>query len=445
MSSPAIIQPSGLPRLRPSQLWSNPLIWAINNVRLWNRRASAWEPFRPWPYQARLLADRAPARIVVKARQIGVSTALAIEAAHVCLFKPRSRVLLVSRNQDQAIHLLSYCTDIVKNLPSPPPLETDNRTELSFGDHSIIRSLPASKDTGRGWDGTDAYLDEFAHADWQDDIWRSIKPAVSRGRVTVVSTPNGEGNLFHKLWSGQEAGDLAWGRWEIPWQRCPVYDKEWAATERAALGSYGFAVEYECRFALPEGNIFKWYPRYLEEPRPATIVIAWDTALTATGDAWAWAAWGMDSTKRLYLLDAGRRQFDPPDGVKAMGLYAQSVAQRWPNIPVRVLVRESVPIDRLEAYHLRQQSFAQVIGVKLPRGKSKGELAALIVGHFESGRARVPESAVWLEEWIHEHKAFTGRSNSERDDQVETTIIALHYLTGMGQPYEQETEFVLRY
>ncbi|HMM25551.1 MAG TPA: terminase family protein, partial [Pseudoxanthomonas mexicana] len=68
-----------------------------------------------------------------------------------------------------------------------------------------ITSLPANPDTARGF-SANCYLDEFAfHAD-SKKIWGALFPVISNGySLRVTSTPNGKGNKFYELASGNDA------------------------------------------------------------------------------------------------------------------------------------------------------------------------------------------------------------------------------------------------
>ncbi len=69
-------------------LAASPLVWALECVRLPGPRGPV--AFRPYPYQATLLADRSPRQIVLKARQTGITTVAAIVEAHEAIHQPRS-------------------------------------------------------------------------------------------------------------------------------------------------------------------------------------------------------------------------------------------------------------------------------------------------------------------------------------------------------------------
>jgi hypothetical protein len=216
-------------------------------------------PFIPYPYQADFLGSYGNSRrIVLKARQIGFSQVFALEALYAAIHEPESTILLVSRSQDLAVNLLRYCYQTYNNLREAPSLVKSNESEMGISNGSRIKSIPANRSTGRGFAATRVYLDEFAYADYAEDIYQSVSPAVSQGgSLTIGSTPNGSGNLFHSLYLG---GD-GFRRSVHPWHHCPSYytDAErsagippeqcqWYLRERPKYTAQQWAAEYECDF-----------------------------------------------------------------------------------------------------------------------------------------------------------------------------------------------------
>jgi hypothetical protein len=257
--------------------------------------------FVPYSYQADFLNGyAAPRRIVLKARQIGFSQVFALEALYAAIHEPESTVLLVSRSQDLAVNLLRYCYQAYNNLKTAPPLSKQNESEMGFANGSRIKSIPANRSTGRGFAATRVYLDEFAYADYAEDIYQSVSPAVSQGGALVIgSTPNGSGNLFHSLYL---AGD-GFARQCVPWHHCPAYytDAEraaaippehsaWYQAHRPHYTAQQWAAEYECDFTGSGVTVFD----------PATLDRAEDGAV---GDQ-------VPQSGRMYLtvVDIGRRQ-----------------------------------------------------------------------------------------------------------------------------------------
>jgi len=230
-----------------------------------------------YPYQRDFLASYYESRrIILKARQIGFSQAFALEALYGALTEVEQTILLVSRSQDLAVNLLRYCYLTYNNLRDAPPLRKANESEMGFGTGTFasgahytgpahgsrIKSIPANRSTGRGFAANRVYLDEFAYAEYAEDIYQSVSPAVSQGGyLTIGSTPNGVGNLFHQLYVSGEG----FHRMFVPWYRCPAYNPDgyelpdaearavgeagtWYQTERPKYTHQQWAAEFECDF-----------------------------------------------------------------------------------------------------------------------------------------------------------------------------------------------------
>lgn len=240
------------------------------------------QPFVPYPYQARIFDDTSKRRLILKARQTGISNTVAIEALHRAITRPDSTELIVSRNQEAASVLIRYCQHTLNTLRSIPRLVNENQSVLAFENGSRIMSLPASPSTGRGIAATDVYLDEFAFTAYDALIYESIIGTISTGgRLTILSTPNGRSNMFFRLWAGLEGGD--WSRHSIHWSDCPRYDEAWAVRTRAEMTRQSFAQEYDLNFVHSGDAVFD--PDDLVRARAAhrhdaagydELVTAWD-------------------------------------------------------------------------------------------------------------------------------------------------------------------------
>ncbi len=231
-------------------------------------------PFELYPYQRRFVESEAAQRIVVKARQVGVSQAMAGEALFLAIHAPGARVLFVSRSLAAAQHL----QDMVYALMGPDEggVRRRNRSEVEFGNGSVIRSLPATERTGRTFSATAVYLDEFAHMPWAEGIYQAVAPCAAQGgRVTVVSTPRGKGNAFWRLWEESVAGLRAFERFRIHWSECPEYNPEgfqiedpeerrqvgeagrWYLEQRRRFTDDQWAQEYECDFVASGSLVYR--------------------------------------------------------------------------------------------------------------------------------------------------------------------------------------------
>ena len=237
-----------------SVLAASPLIWALERVRL--PGPSGPVPFRPYPYQATLLADRSPTLLVLKARQTGITTVGVIRELHEMVHRPRSLVLAVSKGQGDADELVRLAAEVLAELGDAAPRRVnDSVREIELENGSRMVSVPATAKAGRGFTATSVLLDEFAFAAYDGRIYRAVLPTLSRGgRLTVVSTPDGQANLFYKFWQGQEGGD--WSRHRVHWRDCPVFDNAWYERERPKYTAADWASEYECDFIESGGAVF---------------------------------------------------------------------------------------------------------------------------------------------------------------------------------------------
>ncbi len=230
------------------------LTWATENATI-VLPTEGRQPFSPYAYQAHLLEDRSPRRLILKARQTGISNAVAIEALHTAITRPDSTEVFVSKNQEAAAVLIRYCQHTLNGLKNPPKLVNENQSRLSFPNGSQIISLPATPSTGRSIAATDVYLDEFAFTQYDALIYESIIGTISTGgSLTILSTPNGRNNLFFRLWSGLEGGD--WSRHSIHWSDCPRYDEAWGERTKASMTRQSFAQEYDLDFVASGDAVF---------------------------------------------------------------------------------------------------------------------------------------------------------------------------------------------
>lgn len=245
------------------QATQTPLQWAQENATI-VLPTEGRQAFEPYEYQIRLLDDPSPRRLILKARQTGISNTVAIEALHKAITRPDSTEVFVSRSQEAAQGLIRYCQHTLNGLKKIPKLTKENQDNLAFENGSRIASLSASPNAGRGIAATDIYLDEFAFAAYAELIYESISGALAHGgRLTVLSTPNGRANMFYRLWQGLEGGE--WSRHQIHWSDCPKFDAEWEQRTRASMTRQSFAQEYDLDFATSGDAVFD--PKDLEQCR----------------------------------------------------------------------------------------------------------------------------------------------------------------------------------
>ncbi|HEU4322115.1 MAG TPA: terminase family protein [Roseiflexaceae bacterium] len=196
-------------------------------------------PFKLWPAQVGVMWLLLTRRLVIilKARQLGISWVCCGYALWHCVFQPGKRVLLFSKNENDAKENLERVKKLFERLPEwmlemLPVLVTDNSEELVWSNGSKIESLPSSPDSGRGRTGSLVILDEAAFQLWADRLYAALKPTIDGGgQLIVLSSANGVGNLFHLLWTRAVAGLNAYAAVFLPWWTRPGRDEAWYARQ----------------------------------------------------------------------------------------------------------------------------------------------------------------------------------------------------------------------
>lgn len=227
------------------------------------------EPFKLYPYQKKFLLDKFEQRIVNKARQVGMSTIIAIEALLKCA-NPEKTVLIVSVSDRQALNIMRKIHyflgqtkdkewEFIKDKPRNPFLIRDEtKREIVFHNGSRLVSLPNNPSTVRGYRAHFAYIDEFAHFEKDQDMMNAIEPSLSRGgKITLVSTPFGKRGVFYNIL--EKAKELGYSKHEVPWTECPdeKYQKK-IERKKKQMDLTSFAQEYELKFISEALSFFPY-------------------------------------------------------------------------------------------------------------------------------------------------------------------------------------------
>ena len=159
--------------------------------------------FDTYDFQDELLADLEKYRfnVVLKARQMGMSTIVAAHIAWLMMFHKHKKVLILCTKLDTAKNVVIKVKEMVKSLPEwmqIAKITVDNRTSFELSNGSWIKASSTSGDAGRSEALSLLVLDEAAFIPDMDQLWTGIYPTISTGgRCIALSTPNGVGNWFH--------------------------------------------------------------------------------------------------------------------------------------------------------------------------------------------------------------------------------------------------------
>jgi len=164
------------------------------------------------PFQRAWVEDDARFKIWNASRQIGKSFTSACESVRDCELHPGTLWVVLSAGERQSLEWMekakmwvkAFALAITYQEEREHPEALMKSAEIRFANGSRIIALPANPDTARGYTGN-IILDEFAiHRDGAE-IWRALAPSVTNPlkrqlKIRVMSTPKGEGNMFHQLW-----------------------------------------------------------------------------------------------------------------------------------------------------------------------------------------------------------------------------------------------------
>ena len=189
--------------------------------------------------------------IVLKARQLGLSTLTAGYALWMMTFQQDKNILVIATKQETAKNLVTKVRVMHANLPGwlKQPCVEDNKLSLRYKNGSQIKAVASSEESGRSEALSLLIIDEAAFIDKIDTIWGASQQTLATGgRALVISTPNGVGNFFHKTWVDAENGVNDFNFIKLHWSVHPEREQEWRDEQDKLLGPSLAAQECDCDF-----------------------------------------------------------------------------------------------------------------------------------------------------------------------------------------------------
>ena len=189
--------------------------------------------------------------IVLKARQLGLSTLTAGYALWMMTFQQDKNILVIATKQETAKNLVTKVRVMHANLPGwlKQPCVEDNKLSLRYKNGSQIKAVASSEESGRSEALSLLIIDEAAFIEKIDTIWGAAQQTLATGgRALVISTPNGVGNFFHKTWVGAENGTNDFNFIKLHWSVHPEREQAWRDEQDKLLGPSLAAQECDCDF-----------------------------------------------------------------------------------------------------------------------------------------------------------------------------------------------------
>ena len=223
--------------------------------------------FNLYPFQEKVLRlwrDN-PYDIILKLRQLGISTLVAGYSLWLMLFQKDKNVLCIATKQETAKNMVTKVKFMFENLPSwlKIPAEENNKLTLRLSNGSQVKAVSAAGDAGRSEAVSLLIIDEAAFIDGVEEIWASAQQTLATGGGAIVlSTPYGTGNWFHKTWVKAESGVVEEGvpsflPIKLPWYVHPERDEKWRKAQDGLLGDPRLAAqECDCDFNTSGDTVF---------------------------------------------------------------------------------------------------------------------------------------------------------------------------------------------
>lgn len=354
-------------------------------------------------FQRRLANSVSRFVIALWSRQTGKGFTTSFIASRGAMTEPRSKWLIVAPTERQSLETLDKCKDWIKaaNLTVADSEEEFDALEkgskikakvIELSNGSKIYALPGKPASLRGFTGY-LVIDEFAFFEDQKEVWKAVfavivNPMASIKRVIVTSTPNGQGDMFHKLVDENflNPNPKRKVKWEV--QKVTIHE---AAKEWEAAGKLGTVID-----ETTGEERAKTAEEYVAEVREA-----FDTP-----EAWPqeFECEFLDTTSNLFTvdmlnaaesIDATEHGFDPDEpgefyggfdfgGISdpAVFWYAKKVGETL--ITRDILVLKGLDtVDMLEACDSRIAKCTRVSVDYTGPGRGFGDVAAKKYGEFD--------------------------------------------------------------
>ena len=224
--------------------------------------------FNLYPFQDKVLTlwrDN-PYSIVLKSRQLGISTLGAGYSLWLMTFHKDKNILCIATKQETAKNMVTKVKFMYENLPSWLKVDAaeNNKLNLRLANGSQIKATSASSDAGRSEAVSLLLIDEAAFIDNIGEIWASAQQTLATGGGCIaLSTPYGTGNWFHQTWTRAEAAENDFLPIKLPWYVHPERDEAWRKKQDELLGDPRMAAqECDCDFSTSGDIVF--YNEYME-------------------------------------------------------------------------------------------------------------------------------------------------------------------------------------
>ena len=151
-------------------------VYFINNYVKIAHPIEGLIPFKLYDFQEEVIKDFRDYRynVVLKARQLGISTTIAGYIAWLMLFHRGKNVVVMATKLSTAANLVKKVKLAMKSLPEwmmISKIVIDNRNSFKLDNESEVKAISTSGDAGRSEALSLLVVDEAAFVENMDDLW----------------------------------------------------------------------------------------------------------------------------------------------------------------------------------------------------------------------------------------------------------------------------------
>ena len=154
-------------------------VYFLNNYAKISHPTQGSIPFKTYDFQDELLRSFRDARfnVILKARQLGISTISAGYIVWLMMFHKDKNVLVMATKFGTATNLVKKVKSIMKNMPDwmrIAKIKVDNRSSFELTNGSMIKASSTSGDAGRSEALSLLVIDEAAHVEGLEELWKGL-------------------------------------------------------------------------------------------------------------------------------------------------------------------------------------------------------------------------------------------------------------------------------
>ena len=219
---------------------SDPIYTIETFLKTYDLTQKGFVPFKLFHKQKEIIKsyEEHNRNIVTKPRQAGVSTTTAAYiAAKIAFGDPNNpwKVLVLANKQTLAQEFLKKIKDFLDQIPAwvwgigegDSYLSIEAKGHIKTKDTQCeVKALATSKDALRGYTPTFLIMDEAAFIDNGAEVFGAALTSLGTGgKVTLISTPNGQDALYYKTYDGAKQGDNNFNIIEMRWHEDIRYNR----------------------------------------------------------------------------------------------------------------------------------------------------------------------------------------------------------------------------